>query len=219
VNLLAQAQAFRKIATPRTLYHGTTIQKAREIAKEGLVPKKGPNVERVYDSLEETPDLVFAADKSNIDAATAAMEAAVAHELRKDPDQISPEEMRALGAIVVLRDAAQRFSRRPSEDDPEQPWDSRLPTVEPEDYFSQDPQPVSYILAGAPMIRLLRRLNQWPPPGSAYDHSPHRREQIIKAMRQAFPETDPEKLVQDVQGLTDAEAGRYYRAFVLGMGK
>jgi len=63
------------------------------------------------------------------------------------------------------------------------------------------------------------RHNQWPPPGSAHDHSPHRQEQIIKAMRQAFPETDPEKLVRDIQGLTDAEAGRYYRAFVLGMGK
>lgn len=168
----------------KTLYHGTSVDRAQSIAKLGLIPQTGdwvsdcygcsisldPNDED-YDGLteEQKPvfDLIFAADKKTIDKCIGGMQNAVSKFLGKKFHDVSDEDIERYGALVIIRDGHEYFQQRPkSRTKEERKWEyeteGRYPTVESEDYYTEESSPHSYILTGNKMIQVLKRLGKWP---------------------------------------------------------
>lgn len=173
--------ALNKIA--KTIYHGTSINRARQIMKEDLIPQAGSWVQNTYgldidlesdneyyEGWNEPPifDLVFGADKETISSVIGGMKSSIAAETGKKFHEITEEDIRALGAVVVVKDGDNYFKQRPARDSSEEKdWyyyeeGERYPTVEPGDYYSEQQVPASYILTGKPLIRLLKRYDSWP---------------------------------------------------------
>jgi hypothetical protein len=209
------ASLFEKLATSKTLYHGTSIDNVKSIKQKGLIPPVGPWVERAYghsmdldpDSEDyggsyESPvfDLVFAADKQELSKALGGITSSVAHKLGKNFHDVTDDEIEHYGALVVMRDSAKYFERSApidrqgdtiGEGTLDQDQLERYPTVEPGDYFSEQIQDPSYILTGKPMIRLFRRYGIWPrlwgPDRRRIEKN--KREQLIKILQKMKIET------------------------------
>jgi len=122
----------RKIA--KTIYHGTSINRAKEIEKYDLVPQVGPWVQEMYgpsydlsgEEYEEMGDnspifeLVFGADKKAIGMAVGGMVATISSELDKDYQEVTDEDIYNYGALVVVKEGEEYFKQRPPKDAPEE---------------------------------------------------------------------------------------------------
>ncbi len=237
IKILKLAKLFEKIAKNRTLYHGTSVNRAKQIMQEGLNPNVGDWVASSYGSEMDldpssedyygvrnppTFDVTFAAEKSEIGKTVGGMKAAIAAELGKQFHEVTPEDIRAYGAIIVMHEAYDPhkedkdewgWRRKPTEDK-NGFWDeeNNYPTVEPGDYFSTESQGVSRILTGEPMLRLLRQYGEWPlttGPGSEKG----KRELLIKMIKKEQPNIDEQKMIERLDSLTQEEVDNYFYSY------
>jgi len=209
----------------KTLYHGTTIDKAENIAKYGLIPQTGGFTDQFYGDMydliedpEERPefeDLVFAADKEEIGRALTAMTAQIGVKLNKDMHDVTDEEIRQHGALVVIREGG--WEQRPKED-PNYMWEREHDTdslghVEPGDYYSNSVEGISYILAGSKMMAIFRQLGvvprKWGP-----DKEKNKREMLIKYVRLKHPDVPIEKIIGRIDLLSEKELDKFYESYV-----
>lgn len=178
--IIKLAQLFEKMSS-KTLYHGTCIKNIPGIKQHGLIPQVGPWVSDSYGcevdldedsenyrglSDEQRPkfEIIFATDKDELSKALGGTIAAIAGSLGKSFHDVTDEEIRALGAIVIMYDAEESWENKPKED-PHGQWEYNNPgyiTVEPGDYFSEEGRSIDRVLTGEPMIRLLRQYGVWP---------------------------------------------------------
>jgi hypothetical protein len=223
--ILKLSYIFEKLAKDRTLYHGTSIDNAKSIMQKGLVPQVGKWVSdsygasmdldsesEDYEGLREKPvfELTFATDKEELGKALGGMIAAVAGKLGKQFRDVSDEEIRRFGAIVVMYEAEKDWEKKPKEDSSGQ-WEYENPqyqTVEPGDYFSENKKFVDRILVGEPMIRLLRQYGVWPRDWGP-DSIKNKKEKLIKYLMDNFDATS-EQAVKRVAELSDEEVDKYY---------
>jgi hypothetical protein len=157
----------KAILNERTLYHGTTVDNAKQIEKYGLVPQRGDFVSNAYggeyDSEEdfenEVPELTFAADKKTLDHAVTAATHHIANKLGKNFHDVTDQEFIRHAAIIKMYDESD-FTHRPEDDDN---YRGEHPTsVEPGDYYSESGAVADEILTGNSMIRLLKKYGLWP---------------------------------------------------------
>jgi hypothetical protein len=163
-----------KLATARTLYHGTTLDNYDSIKNVGLVPDTGSFVTDSYAGdyedvgVEFDPvDVTFATDKDDLAKAVTAMRYAVSRKLGKGYHDVSLNELKGLGMLVIIKEGEEYMEKRPVEETG--PWgdwqgetDNRYPAVEPGDYFSEDVQGPVQILIGNKMEKFLKRFGVWP---------------------------------------------------------
>ncbi len=216
----------------KTIYHGTSINRAKEIEKSDLIPQVGPWVQEMYgpsydlsgeeyeEMGEQSPifELVFGADKKAIDMAIGGMVATISSELDKDYQEVTDEDIYNYGALVVVKEGEEYFQQRPPKDAPEkaeEDWHyyeegGRYPTVEPGDYYSTESVPVSYILTGAAMIRMLKRAGEWPRDWGPNAAMNKRKMLIEMAIKQ---HNAPYEVVSRVSGLSDDEVDRFYQQY------
>lgn len=149
-----------KESAPRTLYHGTLKEYVPEIMRNGLVPTVGdfvsnfyaPNTDDEYydperDSLEP---LVFAADKREI----ARCVNAIRHRLQANGIRVTPENIIAHGAIIVVKDTDEEFIQH---NDDTNPYHDHPVQVEPKDYYTDREVLPAHILTGNKLKDFLRR--------------------------------------------------------------
>lgn len=149
----------------KTLYHGTTVDNAAQIMKQGLTPQIGAFVDRAYgneyaDADIDLPELTFATDKKKLDAAVTAATEHVANKLGKSFHDVTDEEFLQHAAIVKINDGDDYYKHRPSGD--ENYYGQHPPTVEPGDYYSDEGVLPDEVLTGNGLLKLLRRHGLWP---------------------------------------------------------
>lgn len=218
--------AIRQFSMSKTLYHGTTRANAKSIQELGLVPQTGKFVEQAYgdvytfdDGSEYAPiddfkEVVFAADKAEINKAFTAMVSQIEYETGKDFHSITEQDIRNYGALVVIKEAGDAWDRRPQEDTGYR-WEMNHPEgyghVEPGDYYSEEYyEPISYILTGSALVRVLRRFGlipryDWIGKGSQ-DES---RELLIRYLRKNNPDVPVQEILDYVNNLHDTEIRTY----------
>jgi hypothetical protein len=213
----------------RTLYHGTTKERAREIEWNGLEPRVGDLVLAAYGDYEDDEDmdvflrlqpLGFAADKSNFNKVMSAMFHHVEELLREKTgtyQTVTDDDLVKYGAILVFKEGEYDFTHRP--DDDEQWHDNYDNTehprqVEPGDWYSDWPVKPSYVLTGEPMIRLLKRMGEWPRRYGARNAT----EKEIKSMMgnlvrvalKVYPDKTVDQIMAAVKLLTPQEMRKMY---------
>lgn len=164
---------YTKIKFAKTLYHGTSINNYNSIKNVGLIPDVGNFVRDSYEGeydaagveFDPTP-VTYAADKENLDTAITAMVYAVAKYLNKEYHNVTPDEIKSYGMLVLIRDGENYFQQRPQEETgPYRDWqgetDNRYPAVEPGDYYSEEGV-IGDILFGNKLIEFLTRHGKWP---------------------------------------------------------
>ena len=163
-----------KLATARTLYHGTSINNYDSIKNIGLVPDTGNFVSDSYAGdyedagVEFNPtDVTYAADKDSLQKAVNAMQYAVMKMLNKQWGGVTLDELKGFGMLVIIKKGGDEFEHRPVEE--EGPWgdwqgetDNRYPAVEPGDYYSEYGVGPVQILRGNKMEKFLKRYGVWP---------------------------------------------------------
>ena len=198
-----------KIATARTLYHGTSIDNYDSIKNIGLVPDTGNFVSDSYAGEYEAAgvefdpvDVTFATDKEDLMKAVTAMQYAVSKKLGREYHDVSLDELKGYGMLVIMKGGEEYMERRPVEETG--PWgdqqgetDNRYPAVERGDYFSEDVQGNVEILVGNKMVDFLMRHGAW-----FIDHSVEeiRKQLLTMAIRYHIKE-NPElkdKIIQEV---------------------
>lgn len=145
------------LSTSKTLYHGTTLENARDALQHGIWPSVGDFVADMY-GLEdyEHEELIFAADKEGISKALSAMSYHVAKKLHKQAYQLTSKELYQNGAILVLKNGEEDFDHFDPED-----YDDigeHPPAVEPDDYYRRYGIKPDYILTGKKLRRFVTRL-------------------------------------------------------------
>lgn len=200
-----------KVAS-RTLYHGTTVQRAKKIMAEGLEPQVGSLVQRAYGDNEDYDfePLAFAADKSGINRG---VYSAMLHAIEAEGhDTTNREEaIRNHGAIVVLKDGEDVMEHRPGGDDEFGYTDYPL-QVEPGDYFSREGVVPDYVITGPALVRFFKRN------GGDFLHrglNPKKVNALIGWAKAAHPDVPVEKIVEKVWDLDFngfQKAWDYYRA-------
>jgi len=163
-----------KIGTSRTLYHGTSINNYESIKNIGLIPDTGQFVRDSYQSdyedagIEFNPvPLTYATDKVDLSKAVISMIYSVSNFLKKYWKDVTSDELREYGMLIIIKEGEDYFERRPVEE--EGPWgdwqgetDNRYPTVEPGDYFSENIQNPVEIITGDKMTKFLYTHELWP---------------------------------------------------------
>ncbi len=157
-----------KVATARTLYHGTSIDNYDSIKNIGLVPDTGDFVTDSYAGeydaagVEFDPvDVTYATDKDNLMKAFTAMQYSVSKMLKKEYHNVSINELKNYGMLVIMKKGGEDFEQRPWEETgPWKDWqgetDNIYPGVEPGDYFSEYSQK-GHILIGNKMMEFFRK--------------------------------------------------------------
>jgi len=228
--IIKLAQLFEKLAS-KTLYHGTCIKNIPSIKQHGLIPQVRHWVSDSYGceidldedseeysglSEENRPkfDITFATDKEELSKALGAAIAAVAGYLKKSFHDVTDEEIRALGAIVIMYDAEEAWEHKP-EEDPHGQWEYEnqgYVTVEPGDYFSERCQSIDNVLTGEPMIRLLRQYGVWPRDWGP-DKLKNQKELLLKHFVPIYKNRQKE-LIEKMNELNDDEINKlYYKVY------
>lgn len=226
--------AFKKLAKDMTLYHGTSINRAKSIMENGLIPQVGDWVRNSYGThmdldsdsedyagMYEAPnfDITFATDKSQIGKAVGGMIAAIAAEEGKDFHDVTPEDIRASGAIIVINEAYDpnlgndnsSWNKKPEKYDEEWEMYNNYPTAEPGDYINENAVSASRILSGEPMIRLLRKHNEWPIIHGLNDIAgAGKRELLIKMVRKENSDVDIKEIINKIDNLNAKQIDDYY---------
>lgn len=208
----------RHLIVEKTLYHGTTAEKARKIELHGLVPQAGDFVSSAYDEVAEVeplPELVFATEKQRISVAVTAATQHVANLLGKNFHDVSDQEFFNHAAILKIYDAEQYFEHRPEDDDN---YRGEYPsTVEPGDYFTGDVIIPDEILTGNGMVRLLRRYGHWPRDYMFQGSSENqKRTLLIKHYLKKLPQLSKQAVVDKVIGLNKKDLEFWYGRDVKG---
>lgn len=159
---------FKKIA--KTLYHGTSINNYNSIKNIGVIPNVGDFVTDSYQDEYEnagvdfdiTP-LVYATDKEDLDKAVTAMKYSISKYLGKTYHDVTVDDIRSYGMIVIIKNGDNYFNQRPYDNEGHRDWqwetNNMYPAVEPGDYFSED-SISGDILIGNKLIDFLKRNNQ-----------------------------------------------------------
>lgn len=204
----------RQLISEKTLYHGTTVEKARQIEKHGLIPQAGEFVSSAYDevaAVEELPELAFAADKKQLQVAVTAATQHIANQMKKDFHDVTDEEFSHHAAILKFYDAEDSFEHRPKEDD--NYYDEHPSTVEPGDYYTEHIMRPDEILTGWPMIRLLKRNGCWP---RNYKFQPasddQKRNLLIKWYLKKHPDAFRRMTVDWILDMDKRELNRWYHS-------
>jgi hypothetical protein len=207
----------RQLIVEKNLYHGTTVKKAKEIEKHGLIPQAGEFVSSAYDetaAVEDLPELVFATEKKRLSVAVVAATQHVANELEKGFHDVTDQEFFNHAAILKMHDE-QDFSHRPEGD--ENYYSEHPSTVEPGDYYTESVIIPDEILTGNSMIRLLKRYGQWPRDymfqGASDDH---KRNMLIKHFIRKHPTASRAWIVNQVKNLTRRDLINRYKNNVKG---
>jgi len=87
----------------------------------------------------------------------------------------------------------------------------RYPTVEPGDYYSEESVPPTHILTGAAMIRLLKRVGEWPRDWGPNATANKRKMLIEMAINKH--KTSPEEIFDRVGKLSDDEVDQFYKQY------
>lgn len=217
------------LSMERTLYHGTTIDNAKQIAKEGLWPQTGnftsqfygeefigenDDGEDLYNSIK-LEELIFATDKEDISKALTAMVAQIGIKLNKDMHYVTDEEILRNGALIVIREAG--WEQRPKEDKNYR-WemeheDGSYGHVEPGDYYSDRHESFSFILTGNKMMTILKRLGilprLWGP-----DQSKNEKELLIKYVKLKHPDISSDKIIEKINSLERKEFKTFFENYV-----
>lgn len=190
--------------TARTLYHGTSSERARKIEQEGLEPQVGDLVQTAYgddaDSIGyDFEPLVFAGDK---EALQRGVYSAMLHAIQAEGHDITDAEqaIRNWGALVILKDGDEVMDHRPETEDPYGYSDHPL-QVETGDYYSREGLVPDHILTGPTLVRYLKRngvnMARWTKP-----FSEQKRNALVGMVRRAHPDVPVEKILEKVDALT-----------------
>lgn len=149
-----------------TLYHGTIVDNLQSINKYGLHGGwNGPLGKFVsnyyggdeYGSPNEDDEIVFATNKSQLKKAISAMVFHISDKLGKSYHDVSDNDIRNHGLIVIIKDGsndAERYS-------PDQ-YRTTIPRgLEDGDYFASSFKGTGF-LRGSALIRFLKSNNEWP---------------------------------------------------------
>lgn len=151
----------KKVLKEVTLYHGTTIDNANLIKKDGyMIPSRGEFVSTMYgnsfdneaDFNENVPELVFSTDKKSLKKVVSAMKFHVAKKLNKSMQQVSHNDIINNGALLIFKNGDEFFKKRNGEED------GHPMTVEPNDYYTEDSINPDIILTGRKMVQFLKKL-------------------------------------------------------------
>lgn len=149
----------------KTLYHGTVIDNADTIRKYGLHGgwngPLGSFVSQAYGDEEygeptEDDEIVFATDKDDLSKAITAMVHHISVKLKKDFHDVSDNDIRNHGLLVVIKDGDSSATQAPEEDYYDLPRG-----VEPGDYFASS-MSADVLLRGSALLRFLTRNKAWP---------------------------------------------------------
>jgi len=198
------------LATAKTLYHGTSIDNYDSIKDIGLVPDTGDFVSDSYAGEYEAAgvefdpvDVTYATDKEDLMKAVTAMQYAVSKTLGRRYHDVSLDELKGYGMLVIMKEGEEYMERRPVEETG--PWgdwqgetDNRYPSVEPGDYFSEDVQGPVEILVGNKMMDFLTRHGALPIDNSIEEV---RKQLLTMAIRYHIKE-DPEQKDRIIQEVT-----------------
>jgi len=219
-----------KIAS-KTLYHGTSIDNYDSIKNLGLIPDVGNFVRDSYQDeydhagvdFDPTP-LVYATDKEDLGKAVTAMMNAVANMLGRNwLNDITLDELKSYGMLVIIKQGQDYFEQRPWEEEGQYgDWqyetDNQYPAVEPGDYYSEDTQE-GQILIGNKMVSFLTKQGLWPPYQLEGGAEEKRKNLLTMAIRYHVKES-PEKrneiitaIQSKVNSLTDEEVESYYKQY------
>jgi hypothetical protein len=217
-----------KTSTAKTLYHGTSIDNYTSIKNIGLIPDVGDFVRWGYESEYENAGidfdpipLIYATDKEDLRKAVNAMEQSVKRLLGKE--NISLNELKNYGMLVVIKEGADYFQQRPWEESgPLGDWhgetDNQYLAVEPGDYFSEEGQD-GYILTGNKMMLFLKRNEAWPGYGDE-DREQQRNDLLTMVIRyhvKEYPQEDKNNIIETIKNkiknMTDEEVVRQYRLY------
>ena len=219
-----------KKATAKTLYHGTSINNYDSIKSIGLVPDVGDFVTDSYSGeyeaagvdFDPTP-VTFATDKEDLEKAVTAMTYAVTKMLGKGWHDITLNELKNYGMLVIIKQGADYMEQRPHEETG--PWgdwqgetDNQYPAVEPGDYYSEDLQD-GHILVGNKMVAFLTKQGLWPPTHIKDTIEEIRNQLLTMAIRyhvKKQPELKDqiiEQVKQKVMSLRDEEVNQNYKIY------
>jgi hypothetical protein len=171
-----------------------------------------------YEGMQDAPsfEIAFAADKEEISKALGGMIAAIAAESGKNFHDVTDEEIRHQGALLLMYEAEEYWKHVPKEEREREQWEQEqwgegrsYPTAEPGDWISEEGQGVDVVLTGEPMIRRLRQGGAWPRDWGP-DKERNRRELLIKVLRQQNPQATAEQAVQRVDELSPGQLEDYY---------
>ena len=150
----------------RTLFHGTVADHKDSIVKHGLSGDLGDFVKDSYGTSFNTDELegiTFAAQKDDMDNAVGAIRYHVGKKLDKYLTDVSIEDMKQHGMLVILKDIEPSqwddgWQRRP-EHGKEKYYQEFPHSVEPGDWFIKGGAGVDAVLTGEKMISFLRNNN------------------------------------------------------------
>lgn len=195
----------------KTLYHGTSKNRAMSIKKHGLVPDVGDFVKQMYNEPGmDYEDLAFATDKQSISKAVTAMMSAIEHDKGKGFHDVTEDDIIKYGAIAVIKYGDESFDNRDIDD--EDYYGEYPSTVEPGDYYSRDNEGVDYVLTGKKLISFLKKHNFWPIPYPLFAAPKANREQLIRLAKKMHPERKNDVL-NKVMGLSDSEVEKQLKAY------
>lgn len=191
----------------KTLYHGTVIDNLDQIKKYGLTGRAGDFVKSSYDELpeDEFPQIVFATDKQDLSKAVTAMVHHIGNKLGKNFHDVNDNDILNHGLIAIIKDGEQYSTQRTDDyDDYQHPY-----TVEPGDYYS-DHLPTHGFLKGQVLLRILRRMGEWPRTWG--DTSPSLNKikgELIRLAIAKHPKQNKETIIQKVNSLTPQKAKEF----------
>ncbi len=214
---------YKKIASSRALYHGTSIDNYDSIKNIGLIPMTGNFVSDSYSGdyeaaeVEFDPtDITYATDKNSLQKAVNAMQYAVMKMLNKEWGEVTSDELKSYGMLVIIKEGEDQFEHRPEEE--EGPWgdwqgetDNRYPAVEPGDYFSEYGAGPVEILIGNKMVSFLKRNGVWP--------VNYREELLTMAIRYHIKENTEKKdniikeVTEKINNMNDQEINQTYKLY------
>ena len=186
----------KRLLIEKTLYHGTTIDNAKQIEKHGLVPQAGDFVSHAYDAAElELPELVFAAEKKALDSAVTAATQHIANKLKKDFHDVTDEEFARHAAILKIYDGEEYFKHK---SDKKNDYTDYPGTVETGDYYTDDVILPDEILTGAGMLKLLKRYRLWPRNymfSNSEESAKQKRNVLIKYLIKKYPDREKRDMI------------------------
>jgi hypothetical protein len=212
----------------RTLYHGTSNAYFDSIQKRGLTGELGdwvkdaygPNVDIDPENWEEElGGVTFAADKSNINAAVGAMRFHVGKKLGKYLQDVTEDDLRQHGMLVIIRDVEEPEKVKYPEDIEDDTWYHRPKddedyygaypiAVEPGDWFTRGSGAIiDDVLVGNKMLQLVRRMG-----GLKHVESDKRRK-LIKLMIAVHGPQRRQQILQQVKDMPEMELWSWLRKY------
>ena len=180
----------KSILEERTLYHGTLRSNIPSIEKYGLYGDVGDFIKDMYgDDFDDEDAYVFAADKDTLQKSVNAIIHHIAKKLNKEFHDVTDEEFKKYGALVIIKDANWKQKKEDDYDD--------LPTyIEPNDYYEQSSK-IDYVLTGQKLTNFFRKYGLFP----IEDYNETNKERKIKCLYNTITNTIKRNQDQDLMRL------------------